>query len=143
MKLIAHRGNVNEPNPELENTPDHIKRAYDAGYDVEIDIWCIRTQTYTGHDRPLYRVETSLFVPNRTWLHLKNSAAVKMYAVSDFHYFYHDRDAYTITSKGFLWVYKTPLVKKCICVLPEDGVSGKIEQCYGICTDYVKRYSKI
>ena len=39
MKLIAHRGNVNGPDPLTENTPEKIESAITAGYDVEIDIW--------------------------------------------------------------------------------------------------------
>ena len=38
MILIAHRGNVSGPNPEMENNPLYIDRALEKGYDVEIDI---------------------------------------------------------------------------------------------------------
>ena len=37
MILIAHRGNVNGPNPELENTLEYINSAIDAGYECEIE----------------------------------------------------------------------------------------------------------
>ena len=31
MKLIAHRGNIDGPS-EMENHPDHIQKALDAGF---------------------------------------------------------------------------------------------------------------
>ena len=39
MKLIAHRGNIDGPNPERENSPEYIEEALKAGYDVEVDVW--------------------------------------------------------------------------------------------------------
>ena len=39
MKLIAHRGNINGPNPETENTVNQIDKCIEEGYDVEIDLW--------------------------------------------------------------------------------------------------------
>ena len=41
MKLIAHRGNVNGPNPDKENHTDYINEAIILGYDVEIDVWFV------------------------------------------------------------------------------------------------------
>ena len=32
MILIAHRGNINGPNPERENTVSYIQEALDKGY---------------------------------------------------------------------------------------------------------------
>ena len=39
MILIAHRGNIDGPNPELENSLQYIDKAIDSGYNVEVDIW--------------------------------------------------------------------------------------------------------
>ena len=38
MILISHRGNINGPNPEMENNPEYIQKALDLGYDVEVDV---------------------------------------------------------------------------------------------------------
>ena len=38
MILIAHRGNIDGPNPEMENNPQYIDKAIDSGYNVEIDV---------------------------------------------------------------------------------------------------------
>ena len=48
MKLIAHRGNINGPNPEKENHPDYINTAIKSGYDVEVDVWFIDNKTGGG-----------------------------------------------------------------------------------------------
>jgi aryl-phospho-beta-D-glucosidase BglC (GH1 family) len=58
MILISHRGNLNGPNPERENSPKYIDEAIEAGYDVEIDIWLNDGILYLGHDSIQY--ETSL-----------------------------------------------------------------------------------
>ena len=38
-----------------------------------------------------------------------------------------------------------PILKNTVCVLPEAKMneSGNLEDCYGICTDFPKRYEKI
>ena len=58
------------------------------------------------------------------------------------HYFFHDEDDCTITSKGDLWVYpgKQP-VKNSIAVMPEwhrDDVS----LCKGICSDNIINFKE-
>ena len=39
MKLIAHRGNIEGPDPSIENKPEQIEACLDAGYDVVGDVW--------------------------------------------------------------------------------------------------------
>jgi hypothetical protein len=39
MILIAHRGNLDGPNPSMENHPDYIDAAINAGFHVEVDLW--------------------------------------------------------------------------------------------------------
>ncbi len=58
MKLIAHRGNTQGPNPERENSPEYIEEALNAGYDVEVDVWydCATEKFWLGHDEPQYDV---------------------------------------------------------------------------------------
>ena len=58
----------------------------------------------------------------------------------DCHYFWHEEDDYTITSKGIFWVYpgKT-LIKNSICVLPELSSYNDFN-CLGICSDFIMNY---
>lgn len=50
MKIISHRGNLNGPNKQTENTIESIKLAINLGFDVEIDVWYIDNILYLGHD---------------------------------------------------------------------------------------------
>ena len=54
MILIAHRGNVDGPEPERENSYEHINNALNRGFDVEIDVWYHENNWYLGHDEPKY-----------------------------------------------------------------------------------------
>ena len=42
MKLISHRGNINGPDLEKENTIEQIFIAIGKGFDVEVDVACRR-----------------------------------------------------------------------------------------------------
>ena len=39
MEIIAHRGNLNGPQPENENNPEYINSALELGFSAEIDVW--------------------------------------------------------------------------------------------------------
>ena len=39
MKIISHRGNLNGPESETENSPKKIEEALKLGYECEIDVW--------------------------------------------------------------------------------------------------------
>jgi hypothetical protein len=38
MKIISHRGNLTNPDPDLENRPDRIEEVISKGFDCEIDV---------------------------------------------------------------------------------------------------------
>ena len=62
MKLIAHRGNITGPKPELENSPDYIFEAIKKGFDVEVDVWYGTDGKFMlGHDNPDYSFPFDLF----------------------------------------------------------------------------------
>ena len=52
MKIISHRGNINETDSSVENSPDQIDNCISLGYDVEIDLRIIDDVFYLGHDTP-------------------------------------------------------------------------------------------
>jgi hypothetical protein len=149
MKLIAHRGNINGPNKELENNPKQILNTLLLGYDCEIDVHLINKELWLGHDEPQYKINLNFLLDNKEklWLHCKNLEALN-YLVNfkELNIFWHNNDEYTITSRGYIWSYigmKT--TSKIICVMPElaydnyiDIVNTKIKnnELYGVCTDY-------
>jgi len=161
-RLIAHRGNINGPKERLENHPDYIEDAIIAGYDVEIDVWYTdwsvlndTKQKYScnkwflGHDLPTFPVNfawlSKLDYLDVAWFHAKTIQTLYKLQRRAFHAFFHNKDAVTLTSEGYLWTYPgRDLTKYSICVMPESMPEFYSEEdlrrCYGICSDYVENY---
>ena len=58
------------------------------------------------------------------------------------HYYWHEDDKYTLTSKGYIWTYpgnKLINKEKSICVMPENNQKD-IYNCAGICSDNIFFY---
>jgi hypothetical protein len=140
MRIISHRGNLNGPNPSTENREETIITAIQYGFECEIDVWLINGRLWLGHDGP--ESETSLeFLSTYTsslWIHCKNLNA--LIALKDtFNCFFHDKDTYTLTSKGFIWGnIGSPTTESVICVMPP----GHHGICLGVCTDFPIKISR-
>lgn len=155
MIIIAHRGNIDGINPERENSPDYIDEALEMGYDVEIDLRSKNKRLYLGHDKAQYPVNLGWLYKNRErlWIHCKDRESLEFCSstVMNLHYFWHDRDSYTLTSKAIGLVlighYSYP---NSIIVLPEsislynkyEGKYDRILESLGICTDKCNYYRK-
>lgn len=144
MKLISHRGNFFKKNIEAENTVKQINFCLNLGVDVEIDVWYYDNNWWLGHDKPEYTIDEKFLCNPNLWCHAKNYLALfRMCKNLDIHYFWHDTDAYTITSHGYLWAYPgSVLNNKTICVLPEKATytSDQLSNCAGICSDNIQKY---
>jgi hypothetical protein len=150
MKLIAHRGNIDGPNPIQENNPEYIDFTLEIGYDVELDLRCENHKFYLGHDKSQYQVPMTWLVKRKDniWIHCKDFKSLDVLSNSpvDFNYFWHQEDDFTLTSKNYIWTYPgKEYISKSIIVMPEwkipvDTIS-KIshQECFGICSDYVKK----
>jgi hypothetical protein len=142
MKLIAHRGNLEGPNPDKENHPDYITSALKAGYDVEVDVWYQNKKWYLGHDNPKYQVKYDFLAERKFWLHAKNGDAFHL-LLEDFtlNVFWHTDEDWVLTSKRYIWTYPTKqLYPESICVMPELGWMGDLAKCHAVCTDFVKEF---
>lgn len=146
MILISHRGNIDGPNPKLENSPTYIQQALDKGYHVEIDVWYVDGKFKLGHDNPEYDFPLTLLKNNysRLWLHCKNTAALSELNKIDkvgtkLNYFGHDVDEGVLTSKGFIWSI-LPLDNG-VLVMPEATQNKPIESTIGICSDNIQAYA--
>jgi hypothetical protein len=160
MIYIAHRGNIDGPNPSRENDPDYIDEALKLGYDVEVDVWFDRDLGWwLGHDTPVYNMPEHFLTSSNLWLHCKNAAALHG-LVTTHHYhanlnfFWHQDDHYTLTSKQYIWCYpgydldgladKTCAINVLPEYLPENSTSPWadiiIDGFGGICSDYIGRY---
>jgi hypothetical protein len=143
MIIISHRGNLNGPAPATENREETILAAIDNGFDCEIDVWKYDGHLWLGHDGP--DTETSLeFLErheSRLWVHCKNLDAL-IALKNRFNCFFHDKDTYTLTSRGHIWGnIGSPMTVHTIQVMPERA-GLTLSECWGVCTDYPIRYSK-
>lgn len=145
MILIAHRGNTRGREPEKENSPSHIEAALSNGYDVEVDIRMIGGALHLGHDKPDHHVSLSWLesIKPKAWIHCKDFESLQCMHGSDFNYFWHDIDHYTITSHGHIWVYPGRVFdENCVVVMPETWDKSKRFNCKGLCSDKVNLFKK-
>jgi hypothetical protein len=135
--FIAHRGNIHGSDPSKENRADYLFEALNQGFEIEIDLWYEDKQWWLGHDKPRYKTGTTIF--KNAWCHAKNKEALQRLSnMKGINYFWHNKDDYTITSKGFIWCHsKKPILPNSICVLPEWGYVGDMTKCTGICSDTI------
>ena len=144
MIYISHRGNLKGRNVERENQPEYIDEAINAGFDVEIDMWWVDGKTYLGHDGPQYEVDDKWLSQraDKLWVHCKNVELLNWVRSTILHYFWHEEDTLTLTSKQYVWVYpgKQPIIGS-IAVMPEIH-NDKIKKCAGVCSDFVEDYRK-
>lgn len=155
--LIAHRGNTNGPNPELENTPAYIQKALDNGFFVEVDIYYKNNNFYMGHySNTTVLLPLEYFKNPYIFLHCKDVITLqkaiqylKVQCLTDSSLvyqcdiFYHEFDNATITlTTGLIWAFpfKGGCSHNTIFVCPE--FYGKLSEqdfntCFGVCSDYV------
>jgi len=142
MILISHRGNIKGKQPKLENNPTYIDLAIKKGYNVEVDVW-YNNGFWLGHDEPIYPIGISYLKNKKLWCHAKNIEALYIMKIEkNIHYFWHETDTITLTSKGYIWAYpgKQP-IKNSIAVMPELN-NDATNECVGICSDYIEEYKQ-
>ena len=146
MILISHRGNLNGPNPQRENSIQYIQEALDKGFDVEIDVWSKNGVFYLGHDTYQYEVDLHWLEEriDNLWIHCKNIDVLVYFNTLNqlFNYFWHEEDKATLTSHSHMWVYPgyQPIFNS-IAVMPERN-NDNLSSCKGICSDYIQNYKK-
>ena len=147
MLLISHRGNLEGPNKNIENNPQHIESIINS-YDVEIDLRVENDSLFLGHDYAQYEISEEWISKHshRLWIHCKDVKSLTFCSKHrHLNYFWHENDDYTMTSFKYIWAYpgKEIADHMTILVLPETRWSyDEIKQLspIGICSDYVKLY---
>ena len=146
MRLISHRGNLDGKIHENENNPLYIERALHRGFEVEIDVWLDGGEWYLGHDGPTHKINFDYLKNDKFWCHAKNIEALNgMTGYADIHYFWHQEDNFTLTSRNFIWTYPgKKLTENSISVLPELNNDNDLtmlpKNIVGICSDYITHY---
>lgn len=151
MIRIAHRGNYAGKNESRENRVDYITEALDAGYSVEVDVHFIENQLWLGHDEPQEKIDIEFLENPLLWVHSKNLAAMfVLWPMPLVNTFWHDKDAFTVTSKGFRWSDALQdMTRDGICVMPDRSahVCGLIKsgtyKPMGICSDDFRLFSQL
>ena len=141
--IISHRGNLNGPSFELENSPKAVDKAISLGFEVEVDIWSDQDgQIGLGHDSPEFWVGNNWLLgrSNHLWVHCKNRAAVLTAQDLGLHWFFHRTDDYTQTSHGLVWVFPgvEPVSNSIVLDVADFGrlTTNSFEGVVGICTDW-------
>jgi hypothetical protein len=151
MMLISHRGNLNGPDPSIENKPERIDELIAKEIPIEIDLRWKDNGFYLGHDEAQYPVSTSYLLERKDWLwiHCKDQESLnQLLKIRKFNTFWHQEDDYTFTTFGYTWAYpgKENVGTMCITVMPEwqwKPEETLKKSFFGICTDYVTEYQSI
>ena len=146
MLLISHRGHIDGPNTDLSNNPEQIKYLYNRNFDIEIDLRTYQNNLYLGHDKADYKTSLNFLISmkDKLWIHCKDYTTFNyLQNFKDIlNFFWHNNDDYTITSKGYVWIYPNkPIIKDGIEVITDkDQTIERFKSknsLYGICTDYL------
>lgn len=146
LVLISHRGNINELNPEKENSSEYIDDAIYAGYDVEIDVRLINGNLYLGHDTPDYQLSLDWLLDrkDKLWVHCKNFDALQYLITENLRIFYHQKENHTIINKcNIIWSHELSEAnyKSIIPLLSKEDINnyqGNFNNIYGTCSDFVE-----
>jgi len=139
FKIISHRGCVNGQDASIENVPSHIEYVINK-YEwifVEIDLWSIHDNLFLGHDEPKYMIDSKFLLSDRFYVHAKNEdALIYVHKNNIKNFFFHDRDEFTITSRGEIWCNKFKWMENSILNQVNVDTVLDFKKYSGICTDY-------
>jgi hypothetical protein len=158
MFLISHRGNTSGPRPNLENRPEYIKESLSNDFYVEVDVWVNNGKILLGHDEGIYPTDLYFLQNPRIICHAKNFTAVEYFHTmsTDIHWFYHNKDSCTLTSKGWVWAFPYNIINGSILNQPEFNQKWNPEEAIsqyrwhisnytfaGVCSDYISLLKEI
>ena len=152
MIVISHRANFeNQKYPE--NSRNAIEYAADFGLDIEVDLRYFEGTILLGHDVGEHKIDEYFLEKYRDilWVHAKDArTAAWLNSQRDFelHWFTHDQDYATLTSRGFLWFHPlSEFQSSGISVMPETRIARhKLTldpSSIGICSDLPFTYCKL
>ena len=76
MIYISHRGNVDGPVKDKENNIDHIQKALNKGFEVEVDVRFNKNKFFLGHDYDQFEVDKEFLLNDKIWCHAKTTEAL-------------------------------------------------------------------
>lgn len=138
--LIAHRGNVDGPNKERENSPSYLREALDKGFHVECDIRHTSDGFFLGHDFPEHAIDDQGFLfRSGVWVHAKDWDT--FFAMRNLRvpiYFFQEDEPYSVVSNGEIWanIHKA---RPGVILVDLPGEYVNTNNVKGFCSDYVGR----
>jgi hypothetical protein len=155
MKLISYRGNINGPDPKVENTISYISDALSEGYMVVIDVWLNSGKLYLCSSRPsiyttsrsrgyrtgapYYEIDESYLENSMILVRAGNAdTLVRLVKNSRIHCFHADKHS-AVTSRGFLWT-ANDVSGLNVIRMSIDG--DPVQPCYAVCSNYVRNYGR-
>ena len=146
IKIISHRGNVNGPNIQTENTIESITLAINMGFDVEIDVWRLDVDLHLGHDlnalKTYGNIDSFLLQhASKLWIHCKNLFALEyLLKFNSLNIFIHSDDPYTLTSHNDILCKPGYMTNGVGIIMMPEVTSTYTEKtlfdCVGVMTDY-------
>lgn len=145
MKIISHRGNLEGPNLEYENTKEYIDIALEKNFDVEIDLWNVENEYFLGHNKADYKVSLEWLEKRKEnlWIHTKNFNAFEslLEINRNFIFFYYTSEPLVLVSNGKIWTHSPKkIVNPKNCIIPLLGKTGlgksNVKNWFGVCTDF-------
>jgi hypothetical protein len=139
MLIVSHRGNINGPVNDLENSPKQIDLAISKGFLVEIDLRIINGEYWLGHDNPDYKIGLYWILDRADKLIVHSKDLVTANELfknrKTINWFYHTDEDIVLTSWGWIWAYPKIYLNNAITVLEEKNLSFP-KHILGVCTDY-------
>lgn len=153
MLYISYRGLFNGEDPQVENTPNQIAKAFGQGFSCMVDAWRVDNIIYLGSNLPLTEVSPTFLKGNRFWINARNNDMLTWLQSQPStiypNYFSVPLPLqnYYTTSSGYLWTFQdTPINNSSIMAIPESYDSGLFSTvkltCYAVCSSlcpYIKR----
>ncbi len=142
MILISHRGNIECKEVDNENKPEYIIKSISRGFLTEVDVWYEEGDFFLGHDNPQYKINYNFLFNKNLLCHAKNYKALEYFFNSNkiHHYFWHQNDDYTLSSKGIPIIYPGKQVIKGSIIMSWNNTlytQEDINSCYGVCSDNI------
>ena len=151
MRFISHRGNLNGKDEKNENRPEIILHTISMGFDVEIDVWEKDRYLFLGHDSPDHKIDIKFLenLGDHAWIHAKNISAVEILSKTNLRWFWHENDAFTLTSKNEIWAYPEVFIENSVINQPKNDSLFWKDNLYrnkkflGICHDDIETIRRI
>tara|TARA_B110000967_G_C18779192_1_gene507341 strand:- start:630 stop:1094 length:465 start_codon:yes stop_codon:yes gene_type:complete len=147
MIKISHRGNLNGPEKDLENSPRQIQKVLKKGFECEVDVWYLNGSLTLAHNLKTdinHKINDKFIIQKGLWCHAKNLDALNYLNNLNVNYFWHEDDRLTITSKNWIWCHpdikNSSKINNSIICLPEIK-KKKLDYFSGFCSDFVENFS--